>query len=118
VAESLPFPLIDEEIYEPPQDTEEGEPASVNGSAVADVRRDSGASDGKGCRGSSPGAGYRSASRVPEYEVRSHDGALLLMTRDKLKSMLASHAQEGRAVSKEDIDGFFEQLRASHARTI
>ena len=37
---------------------------------------------------------------------------MALMPRDKLNTMLTTFAQQGKAVSKEDIEGFFNTLRS------
>ncbi|KAK8869888.1 hypothetical protein IAR55_000456 [Kwoniella newhampshirensis] len=86
---SLPFPLDDEEIYEPPKDDEEDETIDQVTNRVI---------------GSLP--------RVQAIEALHGYQRL----KDRLNDMLRIHAEEGKTVSREDIDDLFEQLRGGRAR--
>ncbi|WOO85488.1 Protein mlo2 [Vanrija pseudolonga] len=81
---SLPFPLVDEEIYEPPADEEEPETLD----AVTE----------------------RMVSSLPRVQAIEALHGFHAM-KDKLKAMLAGHAQSGQSVSREDIETFFQDLR-------
>ncbi|RSH78307.1 uncharacterized protein EHS24_002776 [Apiotrichum porosum] len=83
-AAALPFPLEDEEIYEPPKDEDKVE-------TLEEVTE-------------------RVVSTLPRVQAIEALHGYQAM-KDKLKVMLAAHAQSGEAVSREDIEGFFEELR-------
>ncbi|WWC90124.1 uncharacterized protein L201_005057 [Kwoniella dendrophila CBS 6074] len=81
---SLPFPLVDEEIYEPPKDDEQEETIEQVTSRV-----------------------MTSLPRVQAIEALHGYQKL----KDRLNSMLQGHVASGKTVSKEDIEGLFEQLK-------
>ncbi|WRT67041.1 uncharacterized protein IL334_004007 [Kwoniella shivajii] len=81
---SLPFPLEDEEIYEPPKDDDQEETIEQVTSRV-----------------------MTSLPRVQAIEALHGYQKL----KDRLNSMLQEHVASGKTVSKEDIEGLFEQLK-------
>ncbi|ORX39781.1 hypothetical protein BD324DRAFT_667125 [Kockovaella imperatae] len=85
-AASLPFPLIDEEIYEPPKDEDEEETMEQITERVV---------------GALP--------RVQAIEALHGYQNM----KDRLRTMLAAHVVSGQTVSKEDIDRVFAELRAA-----
>ncbi|TXT07117.1 hypothetical protein VHUM_03287 [Vanrija humicola] len=94
---SLPFPLVDEEIYEPPADEDEPETLdSVTERVVSSLPR---------VQAIEALHGFQAMKWVPMSVL------LLTNRRDKLKVMLAGHAQSGQSVSREDIETFFQDLR-------
>ncbi|OXC69828.1 hypothetical protein AYX13_01595 [Cryptococcus neoformans] len=86
---SLPFPLEDEEIYEPPQDVEQEETIEEATSRVVS-----------------------SLPRIQAIEALYGYQRL----KEQLNDMLRSHVQSGKAVSKEDIEELFEKLKATRER--
>ncbi|CAK9786946.1 hypothetical protein CC85DRAFT_286164 [Cutaneotrichosporon oleaginosum] len=86
-AAALPFPLVDEEIYEPPADSPPETLEAVTERVVSALPR------------------VQAIEALYGYESM----------RDKLKVMLAAHVQSGQAVSRDDIETFFENLRAQRA---
>ncbi|GMK58788.1 hypothetical protein CspeluHIS016_0602300 [Cutaneotrichosporon spelunceum] len=87
-AAALPFPLVDEVIYEPPADSPPETLEEVTQRVVGGLPR------------------AQAIEALYGYEVM----------RDKLKVMLAGHVASGEAVSRDDIESFFENLRASRAK--
>ncbi|XAO24080.1 hypothetical protein I312_102870 [Cryptococcus bacillisporus CA1280] len=86
---SLPFPLEDEEIYEPPQDEEQEETIDEATSRVV--------------------------SSLPRIQaIEALHGYQRL--KEQLNDMLRSHVQSGKTVSKEDIEELFEKLKATRER--
>ncbi|WWC61214.1 uncharacterized protein I303_103794 [Kwoniella dejecticola CBS 10117] len=83
--QSLPFPLVDDEIYEPPTE-EEGQEETME-QVTSRV--------------------MTSLPRVQAIEALHGYQRL----KDRLNSMLQEHVSSGRTVSKEDIEGLFEQLK-------
>ncbi|WWC69546.1 uncharacterized protein I206_103488 [Kwoniella pini CBS 10737] len=81
---SLPFPLIDEEIYEPPEEEEQEVSIEQVTSRV-----------------------MTSLPRVQAIEALHGYQRL----KDRLNSMLQEHVSSGKTVSKEDIEGLFDQLK-------
>nr|XP_019042807.1 E3 ubiquitin-protein ligase UBR7 [Kwoniella bestiolae CBS 10118]OCF21737.1 E3 ubiquitin-protein ligase UBR7 [Kwoniella bestiolae CBS 10118] len=81
---SLPFPLVDEEIYEPPKDDEQDETIEQVTSRV-----------------------MTSLPRVQAIEALHGYQKL----KDRLNTMLQEHVASGKSVSKEDIEDLFEQLK-------
>ncbi|WWD01501.1 hypothetical protein V866_008445 [Kwoniella sp. B9012] len=81
---SLPFPLIDEEIYEPPKDDEQEETIEQVTSRV-----------------------MTSLPRVQAIEALHGYQRL----KDHLNTMLQQHVSSGQSVSKADIEDMFEQLK-------
>ncbi|OWZ80192.1 E3 ubiquitin-protein ligase UBR7 [Cryptococcus neoformans Tu401-1] len=86
---SLPFPLEDEEIYEPPQDVEQEETIEEATSRVVS-----------------------SLPRIQAIEALYGYQRL----KEQLNDMLRSHVQSGKTVSKEDIEELFEKLKATRER--
>ncbi|BEJ14368.1 hypothetical protein CspHIS471_0401350 [Cutaneotrichosporon sp. HIS471] len=87
-ATALPFPLVDEEIYEPPADSPPETLEEVTQRVVGGLPR------------------VQAIEALHGYEAM----------RDKLKVMLAGHVASGEAVSRDDIESFFENLRAGRAK--
>ncbi|WVR05098.1 hypothetical protein IAU60_002110 [Kwoniella sp. DSM 27419] len=87
---SLPFPVEDEEIYEPPQEEDDAE------ETIDQVTS-------------------RVMDQLPRAQaIEALHGYQRL--KDRLNDMLRTHVQSGRTVSKEDIEGLFEQLRRGAGR--
>ncbi|WVN85258.1 uncharacterized protein L203_100403 [Cryptococcus depauperatus CBS 7841] len=83
--ESLPFPLQDEEIYEPPREEEEDETVEQATSRVV--------------------------SSLPRIQaIEALHGYQRL--KERLNEMLRGHVQSGQTVKKEDIEELFEQLKS------
>ncbi|WVQ98647.1 hypothetical protein IAU59_005778 [Kwoniella sp. CBS 9459] len=81
---SLPFPLEDEEIYEPPKDDDQEE-------TMDEVTT-------------------RVMGQLPRVQaIEALHGYQRL--KDRLNDMLKSHVESGKSVSREDIEGLFEQLK-------
>ncbi|EIW69611.1 hypothetical protein TREMEDRAFT_30535 [Tremella mesenterica DSM 1558] len=85
IIETLPFPLVDEEIYEPPREPDEPEETLEQ---VTD----------------------RVISTLPRVQaIEALHGYTKMKTR--LQTLLAQHASRGETVTRETIESFFEDLR-------
>ncbi|WVF72282.1 hypothetical protein IAT40_007094 [Kwoniella sp. CBS 6097] len=85
---SLPFPLEDEEIYEPPKDDDREETMDEVTSRVM--------------------------GQLPRVQaIEALHGYQRL--KDRLNDMLRSHVESGESVSREDIEGLFEQLKGQRS---
>lgn len=98
IAASLPFPLDDDEIYEPPKDDEKGPSTSLRTAGLTDEDE------------TFDEVSNRVISGLPRAQTIEALHGYQNM-KEKLRSLFAQHSQSGTAVSKEDIESVFEGLK-------
>ena len=115
----LPFPLEDAEIYEPPRDDDRGTSfpkcqASADKSAeeTLDEVTNRVVSSLPRVQAIEALHGFQTMKSVFPISVAL---IALMNIRDRLKTMLAVHAEAGHTISKEDIETFFTELREGGA---